>query len=281
MTQIGMEESASSSYDIELNSNKRPVLSLKNVAIVESMIRNDSSYRDSTNVDKKPEFFSKDVKSKKTGVLLHRKGDIRYGGSTAYWASKLYLMLIEKTPLALALDKAVADSAKALGYGSNYEKTVIFCLVSSIDRENSTHLNASVDGRKQMTSWIMDYYSNGTLLNEIQSPKKCCYRLIEKLSTGITAVRSGTKKRQNFSFATKFCHYTSYYLFEGTPEQDNFSIYDNVMEKAIKKYNPLLKKVSFFCKYEEYIDAIDKIRIGSISRNGFDHLLWYYYKGRN
>jgi len=275
-----MEDSASGFYDIELNSDKKPSLSLDNVAIVESMIRNDSSYRDSTNVDKKPEFFSKDARFKKTGALLHRKGEMRYGGSTAYWASKLYLMLIGKPPLRLGSDKAVADSTKALGYGSNYEKTVISCLVSSIDRENSTHLNASVDGRKRMTSWIMDHYRKGTLLNEIRSPKKCRYGLIRKLSTGIRAVRSGTKKRKNFSFATKFCHYASYYLFKGKPEQDNFSIYDNVMEKAIKKYNPLLKKVSFFCKYGAYIDAIDKIRSGSISRNGFDHLLWYYYKGQ-
>lgn len=35
--------------------------------------------------------------------------------------------------------------------------------------------------------------------------------------------------------------------------------------------------------YREYSEIIDKILDKSgnkISRNGFDHLLWYYYKGR-
>lgn len=35
--------------------------------------------------------------------------------------------------------------------------------------------------------------------------------------------------------------------------------------------------------YRQYRQAVDKVRESSgnkISRNGFDHLLWYYHKGR-
>ena len=44
------------------------------------------------------------------------------------------------------------------------------------------------------------------------------------------------KPRENFSFATKFCHYMAMYLFDGKNYADNFSIYDNVLDKAIRKY---------------------------------------------
>lgn len=92
--------------------------------------------------------------------------------------------------------------------------------------------------------------------------------------------------KPRIAFATKFCHYVCFYVFEGQPEQDNFSIYDNVVAGILPyyaiKYKIDYKKVDFK-KYSQYIGLVDEIirRSGSnISRNGFDHLLWYYYKGR-
>ena len=99
------------------------------------------------------------------------------------------------------------------------------------------------------------------------------------------------KPRENTSFASKFCHYACFYVFEGEKEQDNFSIYDDVLETVLPQYWAFfdvgnLTKHSGKFDYKEYSDVIDEIRGKSsrkgytISRNGFDHLLWYYHKGR-
>ena len=85
-----------------------------------------------------------------------------------------------------------------------------------------------------------------------------------------------------------------YYWFEGTPEADNYSIYDNVLAKTLVDYanthglhkilNGGVKfKESNFKNYEIYSQVIDVLRTKygeNISRNGFDHLLWYAYKGQ-
>ena len=79
-----------------------------------------------------------------------------------------------------------------------------------------------------------------------------------------------------------------FYLFKGQPEQDNFSIYDNVLAEAIPKYHEKYcgNKVAIKKDYEKYIKYIDEIRKCAkekhheeISRNAFDHLLWFNHKG--
>ncbi len=81
-------------------------------------------------------------------------------------------------------------------------------------------------------------------------------------------------------------------MFEGTEFEDNYSIYDNVLKKSlckyIKRYLILdIEEDLFKNDYKKYIGYIDSIRNKvealygkKISRNGFDHLLWYYHKGR-
>ena len=128
---------------------------------------------------------------------------------------------------------------------------------------------------------------------------------------------SGT--RCNVSFASKFCAYACYYLFKNKPEQDNFSKYDSVVMKVLpfyaKRWGIDFENYSFgedknadnykrlreqgykiisgkkndpevfdrICQfYQDYSAVIGKIIKKSgdqISRNGFDHLLWYYHKG--
>ena len=59
------------------------------------------------------------------------------------------------------------------------------------------------------------------------------------------------------------------------------------MCKYIKRYLNLdIEEGSFENDYKKYIGYIDSIRNKAeelygkkISRNGFDHLLWYYHKG--
>lgn len=100
-----------------------------------------------------------------------------------------------------------------------------------------------------------------------------------------------SKKRYNFSFASKFCTYISRYHFN---EYDKFMPYDNVLQSVLPYYAWVyckIKKVEDFKKkgnYQGYIDLARKIieqsqvLYGSEERltlKEFDRLLWYKYKG--
>lgn len=225
-------------------------LTRNNVAIVEAMIRNDSAYLRSMNVDAKPEYG--------------KKGEEKYGGSSAYWMTELKSAL---------LDQKVSCNL--------YEK-IIKGAVESVDRENSTHLNADGRiGRGEITQRIYNF-DRQELLECLRDPEYKDLKLIKEISR-VTA--SETRARTNLSFASKFCHYACFYIYEGTEYQDNYSIYDGIMRKVLPFY---LRYYGIYDKYDladyaQYRTAVDCIRKASgieISRNGFDHLLWYYHKGR-
>jgi len=69
-------------------------------------------------------------------------------------------------------------------------------------------------------------------------------------------------------------------------------IYDNILKNNLPKYiqrylDVDIKKEQYENNYNQYIKYIDDIRNKAeklygkrISRNGFDHLLWYYHKGK-
>jgi hypothetical protein len=223
-------------------------LTQDNVAKVESNIKNDSVYNNCADVTKFP--------SKK------------YGGSSAYWISKIkpYIFQCEKNDF--------------------FYKQYVGEIVSAIDRENSTHLNADLVGRSEITNRIVNI-NKRDLLNYLMLPKSTNYKIIDIIKN------KTSRGRENLSFATKFCHFMCIYLFaEDGKYQDNFSIYDNVLVKIlpkyIKKYNINQNMFGDFKRnYKNYIAIIDEIRYRAemeshelISRNGFDHLLWYFYKGK-
>ena len=247
VSKIQSEIILSGEYDLVTDENGYVELSKTNVAKVEAMIRNDSDYMKSGNVTSGP--------------------NGKYGGSTAYWAnhfSKIYKN----------------DTVEN-------ERKIVEELVKAIDRENSTHLNADNVGIDQITDRIMSHLHTD-LWELLKEPEKSRYEIIDILSqeTKVAASDTKHKPRQNYSFATKFCHYVCYYLFDSEIEQDNFSIYDffvaNAIPKYAKKYGIDIKEINMKC-YPDYIATIDKIIEASgsgISRNGFDHLLWYYNKGR-
>ena len=87
--------------------------------------------------------------------------------------------------------------------------------------------------------------------------------------------------RKNYSFATKFCHYACINFYKGKTEADNFPIIDNVVKTAFPKYAADIVKRIVFDNYETFVENIDKVRAhynNCISRNGFDHLMWYANK---
>jgi hypothetical protein len=227
------------------------LLSPDNVAIVEAMIQNDSAYLKSSDKSAKP------------------KG--QYGGSTAYWMTLLKSILINSESCNIKYEDIIAGA------------------VAAVDRENSTHLNADGVGRKEITERIVSinrqclvYY-----LKEPDASKLELVRIIAEETNPIGVDKNGKvyRRRRNLSFASKFCHYACFYLFEGQPEQDNYSIYDNVLKKAmpkyIKHYGVEKRNLDDYAEYRKTVDdIITKASKKQISRNGFDHLLWYYFKGR-
>lgn len=215
-----------------------------NVAIVEAMIRNDSAYIKSSDVNASP------------------RG--KYGGSTAYWMAQLKNYLFT--------NKQNEDTYKI----------IIENAVNAVDRENSTHINADKCGRNEISDRIIKMDKNEFLIS-LQDPSYKNMLLFNEIARKTSAPKNA---RENVSFASKFCHYACYYLFEGQDYQDNYSIYDYIVRTVLPWYLSYYKIERNFNleKYEEYRIAVDTIRKHSstnpISRNGFDHLLWYFHKGR-
>lgn len=236
-------------------------LSLRNVALSEAMIENDSMHIKSISRDAKPIL----KKNRKTGLEK-----VVYGGSTAYWVNELKKVLLDNI--------VICDE--------DYYK-LISGVISAIDRENNTHLNSDGVGRKTLTDRICTYTKH-ELLECLKDVEKGC-ELIKRLSKFTNPYDPNKKGRENYSFATKFCHFMCYYLFDDE-NKDNYSIYDSVVNRAIKRYIEYYKidiKGKSVSNYRDFLSIIDKIREKAyeetgclISRNGLDHLLWFYYRGR-
>ena len=160
-------------------------------------------------------------------------------------------------------------------------------IVGRITSENSTRMSGhDMDDLRDI---IVDIHKDDLLKMLKNDNGK--YELID-----ILASETEQDKHANFSFATKFCHYMCLYLFDEEKEkkyQDNYSIYDSNVIKTISNYRKNKEKIKAFDKkkyspseyYIEYQRIIDKIlekRTHSrISRNAFDHIMWYYTKTRN
>lgn len=225
-------------------------LTRDNVAIVEAMIRNDSAYIRATDSTAAPEY--------------NNKNEIKYGGSSAYWMTHLKRVLVDE------------------GGESWYPyEEIIKGAVESVDRENSTHINADKCGRKETTDRICRF-DRSELLSCLRDPDYNQMGLIREIMRRTSAEKGA---RCNLSFASKFCHYACFYVFEGTAYQDNYSIYDGVIKSVLPLYLGYyhIKRDYDLDDYKEYRVAVDRVRAAAgieISRNGFDHLLWYYHKGR-
>ena len=236
--------------EVTFQGNTLAKLTRDNVAIVEAMIRNDSAYIHSTDVNAAP--------------VYNRKGEMKYGGSSAYWMTMLKRVLLD----------AVSDNSHT------YEE-IIKGAVESVDRENSTHLNADKCGRQEITERICRFDRN-EFIRCLKNPEYNDMALIREISR-ITSAEE--RARSDPSFASKFCHYACFYVFEGTEYQDNYSIYDSILKTVLPLYLGYYRIVREYdlSDYKDYRMAVDSIRAESgieISRNGFDHLLWYYHKGR-
>lgn len=235
-------------------------LTLDNVAKVEAMIRNDSSY----------------IKSydESAGPTENKNGKEIYSGSTAYWMTKLKHII----------------ECKECNFAYEY---IIPKVVRSIDRENSTHLNSDGCGIDVISNRIIDL-GKDKLIDSLKKRDFYVFNAIQEKTNPKNKNDKKYKGRKNTSFASKFCHFASFFLFEDDELRDKYSIYDNVIVSVlpyyIKKYEVEYKENLEKLKedYSVYRNVIDLIRNKvansnnpqNISRNGFEHLLWYYHKGR-
>ena len=252
MSLINLEHEASQKYlieeDVYILDKKTVKLTADNVARVEAMIITNSVYKDVFDDSKEP-IYKKNSK------------EFKYIGSSSYWLRQLK----ENTNLPYI--------------------DILRNIIIAVDIENSTHLNSDTVGREAVLNRISVIEKND-LMRLLKYPGEK-YELIYRIQTPET-----NAEKTHFSFATKFCHYACLYLFKGEKEEDNFSIYDSVIEKAlplyIKRYLDKDVKIDDYKgKYPEFIKYVDAIiekaskeNDRKISRNGFDHLLWYYHKGR-
>lgn len=278
-------------------------ITFENVAIIEAMISYDSKY--SRNSDPRSIPDKKWIKEFKDKLNMtsdapeplgpDSPASLEYNfngyrGSSAFWMHRLG----EYYGYDYGDEFEIFDSIKDCPW---YYRFLVYNAVCAVDAENSTHINADKVGRKELTDRIVEKKDN--LLKDLKNTKD--YPLIRILSeeTNPKDMAGNTNPaRKNFSFATKFCHYACIYMFENKDVEyrDSYSIYDNIVSNALKTYydyeesqpqkNNSENGEFFVEKYRNYQEYIDKLRTkaanGSspVSRNGFDHLLWFYYKGK-
>ena len=178
----------------------------------------------------------------------------------------------------------------------------LYLVIESIDKLNSTHLASEgpTGGNKGRLKTAKGIYS-------IKNFRERLFNADTKLVDEIA--RFGGKN--NFSFASKFCSYLCRYLFKELTQENNYCIYDEVVQSILpyfasyykvdldKKYYTTIKhngkkhNRSTVCEvkanggYSEYMQLISAIIEKIKSKNNidvtyeaFDHMLWYFFKGQ-
>jgi len=226
-------------YKFDLDDNAQLALTEKNAVFMRALISNDSNYRSASDATNR---------------------------NSSAWHFKNYLF-----------------STKI----SEIEKGVRL-----IDKENSTHL--AVSGKEKGSNKGIEIVSKTIL--EIENLEDALNRGSPEV---VITIAKSVKGRNVFSFATKYCAFVSRYLCE---QKDNYCIYDGVLANILPYYawyycgrKDLLKrsgssKIEDIYKnnydYDGYRNLIDDIREAAfnqysykVTREEFDNLLWYYYKG--
>ncbi len=178
----------------------------------------------------------------------------------------------------------------------------LYLVIESIDKMNSTHLASEgpKGGNKGRIKTAQGVYN-------IENFRERLYKADAKLVDEIAWFGG----KNNFSFASKFCSYLCRYLFKDLPQENNYCIYDEVVQsvlpyyanyykvdldkkyyitytnKGIKHNRSIVCKVKTCGGYYEYIKLInaiiEKIKEENnidVTYEAFDHMLWYFFKGQ-
>ena len=191
-------------------------------------------------------------------VNFEKKEDIPKDNSKDKWSAKKCFMAMKND-----------------FYKGDFKKLFSLACIA-VNAENSTHLRKYE--REKIVHTITEKYKSLNEFEEALKDKRYPIIKIIRELKGTKIKASGDKEneiRDNYSFATKLCHYACLYLFKNDNEyQDYYSIYDSVLVKALKKMG-----YSFnYQNYDEYQNKINEIICtAGITRNGFDHLMWIKY----
>lgn len=165
---------------------------------------------------------------------------------------------------------------------TNYSEENLNQVCLTINAENSTHLREYE--RNKISHEIFEksnknYAEFEKLLKDPSYPIISLIRALKGIKVTANSDKGKDEEkviRDNYSFATKFCHYACYFLFDDDTNRDLYPIYDSVLSDYVKKspeYKHSTEKDINI--YKNYVNIIDEIINGKgISRNGFDHLIW-------
>lgn len=256
---------------------KIPALTRKNADFLKAVVGLDSNYNRDGDV--------KSVPNKGFNPFENpSKSDGKYCGSAAYWFNQMKK-------------------------GDDFEKCLLGAIIA-IDRTNSTHLESAINGRMKIKDAITNRCKNvrdlkKELIKDFRKDPK--QHLIGLMSVEMDC--KGKKKagitRSNLSFASKFCTYASLYLKIKAFE---YSKYDNVVASHLGDYIKLYlndkKTHKYEYRYDSYLKNKSEDKMGyilgiyscyydligkiinhlkqkgvTISRDEFDRIVWYGFKG--
>ena len=188
--------------------------------------------------------------------------------------SKRNVILAETVFNILNRNSSLENDIKTLV--SNYSAESLDTLCKTINAENSTHLREHE--RKAIVKMILNQCKDINSFKKRLKDKN--YALVYDIRALKESYENRNTIRANYSFATKFCHYSCYYLFKDDKSRDLYPIYDSVISDYVKK--SIVYKNSKnrdLNDYKNYVNIIDEIiKDKEISRNGFDHLIWLVYR---
>ena len=210
----------------------------------------------------------------KDSLIVEPKG--KYIGSIKYWFNQM---------------KSGGDFAHS-----------VLMAITAIDSTNSTHLEASKDGRKILCDRITSACSNCQELEDMlkadfesDDTKHILSILTERIDD-----KSG-RVRYNLSFASKFCSYGALFLglsteyskydrivsenlpiyakcYLGKKYPASYFIIDSQQIKELSDEEKLLYRLKIYREYsdtiKEIIDVLQKDGI-CINREELDHIIWY------
>lgn len=155
-------------------------------------------------------------------------------------------------------------------------RELLYYACSAVNAENNTHLRK--EEKDCIVNIIVEHCSRvesfKCALQDDSYPIIGWIRGLKKGQQDKKADNTSKAIRDNYSFATKLCHYASLYLFDDE-KKDLYSIYDSVLRDVLINKMKLSIKCDDYSEYQNGIWNIIKDK--GISRNGFDHLMWVYY----
>ena len=320
MSKILKEQIEAETYinnEFDYLKTKKIALTLKNAIKIEAMLKIDSNYRDSADINNVPN--DKFIYYLKGNLNNTPDSNIKEYGSSTYWISRFV--------------KLLNNEEIEEGYDIDLILKGVIC---SIDKENSTHLSSRKNikgltdkelyeskGRQRVFKRLKDKFFKDSFNKKeklqgydnfkkyINNPTDNNYEIIN-----IIAKPDLKYKAENFhfSFATKFCRYvciglntkrnSSGEIININEKADNYYVYDGIIWDNLKYYiqgvninefeNKILNNKLFYeetndkngnincgIHYKYYFNLLEKINKNAgqnISRNAFDHIIWYFNK---